>query len=544
MLKRYSPHLLAAASACFLATGALAQTQIQGVDAFVTGDFFDGADDFGPGSAEGPGATVAETQVVDDGSGNDAVAGDDIFTATMAVEDFTEANVDDVFSWKIASNGFSPVNTPDAGFDNLAFIVVPGAIDFFVRISPFNDGFSPDVEGNFSDGYPWTSAYATMFTSGSLQFTGDFQSEAGFGADFDATAAPTLTDSGDGIIYTTELTGLPNGTYNGLFVTDNSFGPVDVKALGPVTGGSGDISFSSGGTSDTITVEFNVETARFRFTSTSPALPGPPFWVVIDDNVTTDTAPFELADGNGDGIYQGTFTIDTAGTHTVSVRQATGVKYPGGNGTAAYPFETTAASQEVTVFFDTNTYSDGANPDGAPPSGLVEADGFVVVLVGASGAAPQTWDRIQIVGNGMGTVFGSSGGDFDTDIAALELVDDGTNGDLVSGDGVFTAVFTAFSGGTFDQVKAVGTPSHRTNPANPGFKYQLGGISPDGGLSVDGNNNGFTSPVYVTGPNWFQVDTLTGRLSHGSGSAPSAVPSRGDYQLTEPASATNFELYQ
>ncbi|MCC6547221.1 hypothetical protein IT570_08640 [Candidatus Sumerlaeota bacterium] len=523
MKKRYL--VLMAGATILAAAAAPAAIQLQGVDIFITGSKSDfsgpgGLGGFSPGTGLGPNGTAAELRMYDDGLTNgDVTADDGIWTTTV-----TNFVPGDSLIWKVASAGFGTVNTPD---DNNN-VIVPGSgtITFYLVSNTLNDGYKPDTGSSPTvDGFIYTDQLpSTVAAATSIQVTGDYTSELG-GVDW-TPADPnsvTLTDAGAGIIgdnlYGGTITGLPGGTYNFKVTQNQSFTPPAFGAPGYATGG-GNHSFSVLGPSDTVTV--TLDAARARVRAFNPSLvAGPPFYAQSSAWGTGYTALEDLGTAVGN-IYQKTFTVATAGTYSVRVRQGLGNPFPN---SGDYPFTTTAANQDVLVVFDRNDYSS----DGYTPG-----TDLVLVLDKNTRASLNTWTKVQVVGDFM-TDFGGAG-NWDAGNSAFDLSDAGPGVGATAGDQIFSATLSPFLTGSGKQVKAVG---QRTGVAPPdsGFTVQLGG-SVDG-ITVNGNNAADSSFSYTAStPVIFVVDAITGR--HDVAASPGA-PTRAAY--FSPSSVSDWSMY-
>ena len=109
---------------------------------------------------------------------------------------------------------------------------------------------------------------------------------------------------------------------------------------------------------------------------------------------------------------------------------------------------------------------------------------------------------MQAVGDFM-VDLGASG-NWDAGNNQFQLFDDGTNGDVASGDNIFAKTFV--NPGVSNKVwKGVGDQGN--------FDFQFGGIG--GGYTHSGNNAGVALNV-PTGDIIFQIDATTGRIGIGA----------------------------
>jgi len=511
-------HILAAAfSLAAVSAFATSDNLIQGVTAGLQGE--------NPPIPGGFSGTVTPAnQVFDDGTNGDVTSNDNVYTRQL-----TGLTPGLIFSWKVASDTWAPVNTPDSGGDNLrAKVPASGTVNFYLRTTAFNDGWAPDVSGTFSDGYNWSDSIRTFVeSSAEVSAAGSFQSERG-GNDWtpsETTTTLALTDAGnttlsDGIFAGT-MTGIPAGSYDYKILLDQNWG--NSFGVNSLSSGGGNLSFPVIAPTDNITITLNANTGRIRVTNDNPlANPGPPFFA---QSTAWGTAygPLENMGSATGNVYVKTFTVATPGQHSVRIRQGLGRAFPD---SGDYPFTTTTPNQDVRVVFDRNTYADGLTP----------ATDIVAVVASTSSRSPlNTFSYVQPVGNIQHNLGGS---DWDTSATLMQAYDDGlaTHGDAVAGDGIFAAKLTALDEARLfaatRQVKAIAT---RTGTGDGGYTIQLGGAID--GLTVSGNNGAanvtFSGGDILT----FQIDTVTGRVGAGVGLA---APTRPAALLPATASVTDW----
>ena len=144
-----------------------------------------------------------------------------------------------------------------------------------------------------------------------------------------------------------------------------------------------------------------------------------------DDGVAPDAAA-------GDGIYTADVVIATAGAYQYKVAETGWAAAWPGSGNSW--FITGADGETVTLTFDENSYADGWLPDSFWPMSS-HTTGATYTLVGSIGS--------QVGGN-----------DWDP-AGTLFLLDDGTGGDLVAGDGIYTFCAIVATAGNYEWKVAV-----------------------------------------------------------------------------------------
>lgn len=423
----------------------------------------------------------------------------------------------------------SPYNTPSA--DMAVFIdaaVAASNITFTLVTVAQNDGFLPDVgSGATTTGYVYTSAWRTWVDANAsqLRLVGAFQSELG-GTDWDQANGLVMSDTldgdpaGDGI-YKYKMTGLPAGNYAYKILVKPTTDPAPFdpsftnRGLAKDSGGA--LTVTAIAPTDTITITFDANTGRTKFTNDNPSLnPGPPFFATSAAWGETLDAATQLTD-QGAGLFARIFTVPTAGDHQVRVRQYVGRTF---SESGDYPFTTTVNNQTVLVAFDRNNYADGYLP----------ASDFVVVLDATTRASLNSWEYAQVVIgiDGLGGVdaddFGF-GGDFDANFAPFQSQDNGTAPDTTAGDQIFSRSITPTA--TDDPGLQWKFVARRTGKSDTGYKIQVGGAL--NGLTIDGNNDNIPMPTYAAGtPATFKADLITGRVGVNTTGA-LADPVRGSY---------------
>jgi len=478
---------------------ATSDNNLQGGPIYVKGDAPPCAGSFQPTSG-------APDQMFDDGTNGDVTSNDNIYT--RAYTGLTPALG---FQYKVATNGWSPVNAPDGTDNKYTFVPASGNVNIFIRVAPFADGFSPDAgAGVFADGYVYDDALATYVASPavtSIKATGAFQSELG-GTDYNAATAGAvvLTDAGNTTlgdnIYAGATTGIPAGSYEFKVVLNESFSPAAFGLVG-FAGGGGNLSFAVIASTDNLTFTLDANTGRVKVTNDNPlASAGPPFFAQSTAWSTAYDSSTQLYDDGtngdatgGDNIYSRTFTVAAAGAHTVRVRQGIGRPFPD---SGDYPFETLTASQSILVVLDRNVYGDGYSPN----------TDFVVVLGNSPRIGLNKWERVAPVGQ-LATAFG--GGDWSADSVSVNLFDDGTNGDSVANDQIWTRAFAEFGTVSNQQIKGV---ANFKGAGLTGYTNQLGGTTD--GITTSGNNASALFSADATGNTTVAIDAVTGRLLVGA----------------------------
>ncbi len=480
---------------------------------YVTGDVSIGAGGFSPGTGAPPAGTADDLRLRDDGTMGDAVASDGIFSVQV-----TGLTPSATGSWKVATSGFTSV-TPTATDNYVLTVPGSGIVTYFLDTNVQGDDFVPD---SGSSNTPLGLAYTDTTTipdrvsaATTVSLVGAMQDELAAGSDWDASNTTlALNDAGTGGdtsaadgIWTIQLTGLPSGSYDYKIVLDGAFGPEEIGTAGYATGG-GNLSMTSLDVANTITIEFDTALCGRTKTDNPAVSAGPPFFAQSSAWGTGFGSLENMGAAVGD-VYSKVFTVATAGTYSVRVRQGIGRAFPD---TGDYPFTTTSSPQDVLVVLDRNSYGDGFEP----------ASDFVVVLDDATRTPLNSFSKVQPVGSWQDD-FGAS--EWDANVALLDLADDGNAPDATAGDEIYTGTFTAFSGSTGENLKAV---AQRAGGTDTDFDVQVGG--PNDGLTVSGNNSNISFD-YAAGDVTFVVDTATGRMGFAAGTAP-AAPTRASYFST------------
>jgi hypothetical protein len=188
---------------------------------------------------------------------------------------------------------------------------------------------------------------------------------------------------------------------------------------------------------------------------------------LLDDGVAPDAAA-------GDGIYTVSVTITTAGAYEYKVAETDWAASWPGSGNSW--FITSADNEVVTITFNENAQGDGWAPDSFwPMSSHTVGSTYTVVGDIGSQVGGNNWDP-------AGTLY---------------MVDDGTGGDLVSGDGIYTFCSAVATAGTYEWKVAV----------NGDWAQQFGTDGPSINAST------WFVTVDNDGDNWcFELDLNTGRI--------------------------------
>ncbi|MDX1972510.1 MAG: choice-of-anchor X domain-containing protein [Candidatus Sumerlaeia bacterium] len=518
-MKKISFMLLAGLAASV--AGSLQAQDILTNPTYITGNGFV-TDNFNPSS-------IPSYQLLDNGVAPDVAAGDGIYSVRITGAPNTGG------FYKAASAGFSAVNTPDAGFDNLVVNSGPtGVVDFFLNLNlTAADGFSPSTGvGQTIDGVVYSSYNLEVVNSsddGNLRFVGSFQSELG-GDDYTTgTGAVVLSDVDNDDIYTGTATGIPAGNYAGKFTIGTAgFGKPAFGTAGLI--GGNDINFTVTAPTDIINFSLNAVTGRHRIQNAA-AVAGPPFYAQSAPWGTAFTSVEDLGTAVA-GVYSKVFTVATPGEYTLRVTDTAGNRYPSsGSGTTAFcPFVTTTPNQQVRVVFDTNTYNDGYAP----------ADNFVLVTDATTRETLVPVAGIQFAGSFQADFNQSGFGVPDTNFQAASI-GDGIWA-FTSPIGTFTNTSSTPGGFGYKAVFALGTTP--TQPAN--YDYQIGGN--DDGFTRQANNGNVTPLTYGVGDFVHgKADVRTGRIRMQSSTTatpnPIANPQRNGAYLPAAAEVENWMMH-
>jgi hypothetical protein len=444
------------------------------------------------------------------------------------------------YEWKVADVGFTGINFRGNNSHLRVGAVATTPISFYARIAPFGDGLLPEAGGAnlaANQGYLWSSQTAELFAPAtSWNVLGNFTSELG-GADWTASQSqnPVLTDAGFGAasdgIWGATVTGLAPGTYACKFFDNNDFGTGAPEVGNDGYRAGSDFSFTVLSASDSVKFILDTRTARGGVDVDSVVVIQPGIYATSSAWATTFDNATVMNFHSVAGVRSRTFTVATAGAYSVRVRRhdgnAVAESFPE---SGDYPFVTTAANQQVTVFLDTNTYGDGFLP----------ANNIVTVVDPTTrGSLFGTVTEVQLVGN------------IQSEIDSLGLVGDFTNNDDLYnltetgvGTRVFSGVFAHGNAGsqtapvTSVQYKAVGRfPDTASIQTSGDWSIQFGGAGE--GTTLNGNNDNLTVSGSFAPGNSFAttVDILTGRMSAVIGTTAPAAPARPAYLL----SATSVE---
>jgi hypothetical protein len=466
-------------------------------------------------------------EIYDDATNGDDVAGDGVWKRDFIVTTISSQPANR-FNWKVAECDWSP-EFP-AAFDNVMGVAdTPSAtIKFVLDTNVKNDGFLPDVGVAGQTGILYTVP-SPIFPSDTMRVTGDFQSELG-GSDWDASAAFTVllddgvapdATAGDNI-YTVAFTGLPAGTYQFLVTVNGAYDKM-IKTRGFSAGSGGNITFDVLAATDTIKIEVNRLTGRYKISNDNPlANPGPPFYALSTAWSTVKGPATQMYDDGtngdvtaGDGIHSRSIVVtdgvapsDPVTTRALKIGQGLGPEYPGSGNVAAeegYPFAATTGTT-ILVQFDTNTYSDGYLPNTrfcwVNPGARVQFD--TTVYTGNPSNAPAGAQFVQAVGN-LATLGGLTEVWADNS-AAFQLLDNGLSNDGPAGDGVF--------GGSFANPLGVNGENYKiiAGPVGNRYLFQMGGAGE--GVNKGGNpaNQALPNIPPPTNVVWV-VDTVLGRTA-------------------------------
>lgn len=469
-MKRYLG-ILALSGALTVSASAATQITVGAnppVDAFVTGNPGPQLGGFSPGTGLGPDGTAAELQVLDTGVNGDAVADDGIFSVT--VDNLTSGTV---LQWKIASSGFGPVNSPTTD-NQYALVPDSGEVTFFIRTTPFGDGFVPEVPNGTTagGGYSWADTHLAFFDAATtVSMVGSFQNQVDPGdTNFNPGGSGQSVMTRSGNEFTGTITGIPAGSYILKIVTDDSFAPADVSSEG-LSAGGGDIGFASAGPSDVITVTLNAVTARHRIQNSATIPPG--FYAQsAAAAIGSGFDPGNLMTEVTTGVFSLTTTVATPGNHVGRIRDESLNAFPS---TGDFPYTTTTPNQQITFIFDTNTYADGFQPN----------NNLALVIDTATQSGLTDFFQLQL------------GGTFRTQLGVPNFADDDPSFNMTDqGNGQWTwiAPFTAISSAATSEFKVFTL----RNSGAPFFDVQLGGGNPDT-ITLNGNNPNATGPAITSG---------------------------------------------
>ncbi|MGI8905499.1 MAG: choice-of-anchor X domain-containing protein [Candidatus Sumerlaeaceae bacterium] len=511
--------IILAGAISVLAFTANAQNTYNGFTIFATGEN-PPLDNFNPG-------TSSALQLLNDGTGGDTVASDNIWSRNVTITSSPAATLNQRFLWKIGSGAPSAqwAFSYPGGFDNSWSRYLPGTMKFLFDTATRNDGYVPDPGVNAFVGLLYTSP-SPVAPGNTVRVVGNFISELG-GNDW-TTTDPTGnmndsgtagdTASGDGI-FTLSFTGVAAGSYEFKILVNPSNTVANdyarqVSNIGYATGG-GNLSANIFATSDQIKVLFDSSTGRTKVTNSNPlANPGPPFFATSSAwnvNLNATTQMYDNGTNgdaiSGDGIHSRLVTTTAGGAgFTVNVKQGVGPQYPG---TGGYPIDIATTGQTVLVHFDTNVRSDGYSPD----TRYVWTD-------------PNS--RHVAVPNVVGAVQDELGGaEWDPTSTNFTLVDTGASGDLAAGDKLFGLNFTAFLPITAQNWKGCVLGGYEYQFGCPGAGYTRGGSNPE---------IPFTSNAGTVN---FQIDAITGRIAAFANAVTPTAPFRASFLNNLPGAGVN-----
>jgi hypothetical protein len=418
--------------------------------------------------------------------------GNNLYGVTITPGGLTDKNMN-LFEWKVTDGSWSNTAPADNAFGRAETL---DPIQLRCDFNPANDGWIPDVGVDAQNGVLYTipKVWHDLVAVG---LPGDFNSwNTTATLCHDDGVAPDQT-AGDGI-FTASITASP-GTYGFLAVPvyDVTVGGVYDFKLSKSGIAKGDNLSMVVTSNDPVTVYVDSNKGRIKWESAAPPITYPcavsSAWSTVPG---TETELFD--DGThgdavaGDNIYSRVFTVTnpaTGGIDTVQVIDGSN-SYPA---TAGYPFKSTNGAT-VVVSYDKNSYSDGCQPS----TKIVWVDPSHRILPGD----PVGPTGVFVTGD-FPSLFG--GTDWTPGDPLMQLVDNGTNGDAVAGDQIYTITFPAgivptISGKNW---KAVGQT----------WDWQYG--SPDNGFTYHGNNP--NQPLNATAGQdlVFKVDAVNGRAGYG-----------------------------
>ncbi len=522
-MKQFTPKILGLGLALLagLTTSIHAQNTLQGVTFHAVGNGSVATDPFFPNNFAPDTSTL---QFKNDGTSGDLVAGDSIFTV--------EANLvpNSSGGWKAASNSFSPINSPTGSNLDIPNTGSTGVVTFYLDTALTGDGFLPEAgTGEFEDGFVYTSLSLDAVNGsddGTIRMLGSFQSALG-GSNFTSGLGElVLTDVNSDDIYTTTVTGIPAGSYEGKFTIGTAgFSKPDFGARG-FAGGGNNITFTVLNSTDSIEFSLNAITGRYRIESSTPGVVGEPFYAQSSAWGTGFTSLEQLDDDGTTEFYSKEYVVTTPGDYTLRVTDTAGNRYPssGNPSTNFYPFTTTTPNQTVRVIFDRRTYNDGFFPE----------NDFVIVVDSVSRETLTTITGIQFTGN------------FQADFASFGFtVPDSNFVATDDGDGIWTysTPVGAFSANESNQSYKAVFSSTGGNPTN--FTLQIGGG--DDGLTTGGNNSNVGGLTYSTGDFIHgKADTRTGRIrmeASPSSANPIGDPARNGAYLPASLNVDNWMMH-
>jgi hypothetical protein len=427
------------------------------------------------------------------------------------------------FQWKVTDGTWS--NSAPANSDENAYgratttaTVVSLRCDFNAQ----NDGFIPDVGVNGQNGILYTIP-KVWDGAAKVILVGDFNGWSNNDLTYelkDDGVAPDQT-ANDGI-YTGQFT-FSAGTHQFLvlpvFGSDPGSWDLKLSQRGISAGGNLQVAVTG---SDPYTFTVDTNKGRIKIESTAPPITYPtalssawstvpgPDTQLFDDGTNGDAVA-------GDGIYSRLFTISNAsagGIDKVNVLH-NGNTYPA---TGGYPF-TSANGLQVLVSYDTNTYSDGY----LPATKFVWVNASRRLLPGS----PNGPVSVNVTGDFVSLLGGS---DWNPGDPLTQLADNGTNGDAVAGDKIYTIVFPG---------SIVPAMSGKNWKATGGsWDWQYG--SPDNGFTLNGNNPNMTLNTVAGQDLVFKVDAITGRAGYGQ---PTLVDPTRPAQLNNNSGVADWQLF-
>ncbi|MCX7624655.1 MAG: hypothetical protein N2Z21_00335, partial [Candidatus Sumerlaeaceae bacterium] len=338
----------------------------------------------------------------------------------------------------------------------------------------------------------------------------------------DDGVAPDAT-AGDGI-YTGQFAISP-GSYGYLvlpcFGTDNGSWDLKLSQRGIADGANLQLIVVG---SDPITFYVDTNKGRVKAVSTAPPItypcalstawnttPGPA--TQLFDNGTNGDAVA------GDGVYARAFTVTAASGSGIDKVQVfnNGNLYPA---SAGLPFKSWNGAT-VIVSFDMNTYADGYTP----ATKIVWVDPAKRILPGDVGGPT----GVHVTGDFVSDLGGSNWNPGDP---LTQLVDNGTNGDAVSGDKIYTITFPGAI------VPAMSSKNWKATGGS--WDWQYGGT--DNGFTLNGNNPNMPLATTAGQDLQFKVDAITGRAGYGQPTI--ADPTRvGNAVLNNSSGVADWQLF-
>lgn len=476
-----------------ISLSAFAQNTFNGADTFVTGPQ-------PPFNNWNPGGDPA-LQLKNDGTSGDVTASDNLWSVDVNTT-VPAAAIGDRVEWKAAHAGWS-WSTPGSG--NAWTRATGGTVKYILDNTVHNDGYQPDVDGTTVRGIAYTVP-APVVSGDQVRVVGDFITHLG-GANWTPNENAGLmndagtngdTAAGDGI-YTLSFTNVPAGSYQ-LKLTVNGTWDKQAGWWGYSTD-AGNLNMNILANTDQVRILFDSAKGRTKIENNNPLLnPGPPFYATSTLWGTVLGASTQLYDDgtngdvvSGDGIHSRTFTTTDNGQKGIQIKQGSGPQYPAsGDG---YPADVATTGQQVLVQFDTNTRADGYLPS--------------TRYMWVNPAARRNITTVQPVGSWQSEAGGSDWSPGDT---LFNIFDNGSNGDLTSGDKVFGGEFplidpSAPASPTVYNYKAVAG----VDGGGASYTFQFGG--PGEGFTFNGNNPNLDVTASANQTINFQVDTVTGRVA-------------------------------